>query len=145
MMAFFFFFEWIHDGFKSVQKILFFSDVMAMSKAEKFLFGIFRRVRKVPEELPLTTPLSESTSEDQAKLSSNLDDDGTVDMEVDMIGGKNVGRVDVVVRKDASTETSTEPDRKKISFSFMKKKVSLFSKIRSFDKSLSISISSAVY
>lgn len=88
-----------------------FPDVMAMmTKAEKFLFGVFRSVRP-----------SECASDDQTKLPSKLDDCKIVDMEVDMIGGKNVGRVDVVVRK-------------KISFGFIKKNVSLFSKIRSLKK-----------
>ena len=115
-------FSYIHSGFKILHINSVFSDVMAVTKAEKFLFGVFRSVRKVPEKLPFAAPPLECASDDQAKLSSKLGDCETVDMEVDMIGGKNVGRVDVVVRK-------------KISFGFIKKNVSLFSKIRSLKQS----------
>lgn len=73
-----------------------------MSTVADFLWGIFRCIKKdvahnkVHEGLPSTV--------DQ----ENVDDNKTVDMEVDMVGGKMVGRVDIVVPRDSKVIWDTK-------------------------------------
>jgi hypothetical protein len=75
-----------------------------MKIAESFLWGVFRIVEnnqtldKVGEEYtPFIYPL-ECVSNDH----SSVENGEAVDMEIDMVGGENTGRVDIVVSKDAS-------------------------------------------
>lgn len=67
-----------------------FVDTDTSPKAGNFLWGIFRP---------------------KSNCQADMDDSGnTADMEVDMVGGKMVGTVDVVVSKDSSTPcTRSEP------------------------------------
>lgn len=67
-----------------------FVDTDTSPKAENFLWGIFHP---------------------KSNCQADMDDTGnTADMEVDMVGGKMVGTVDVVVSKDSSTPcTRSEP------------------------------------
>lgn len=83
-----------------------------MLKTERFLCGVFHSVRTVHDKFSFPThskeypfPNLECASGDRASSY----DSGTVDMDIDMVGGKNVGRVDMIVRKDPSTHTSTGP------------------------------------
>lgn len=80
--------------------------VIASKKSEYFLWGIFRHVKsdqilhKRDEELPSLVS-SEECAFDDAKT----DNFETVDMEIDMEGGRNVGTVDLVVSKYLSWST----------------------------------------
>ncbi|XP_048329114.2 PHD finger-containing protein 6 isoform X1 [Ziziphus jujuba] len=87
-------------------------NVMMMLKTERFLFGVFRSVQTVHDKFPIPTaskelpfPTPQCVSDDRV----NSDDSRTVDMEIDMLGGKNVGTLDVIARKEPSTQTSTGP------------------------------------
>ncbi|XP_034214631.1 uncharacterized protein LOC117626926 isoform X6 [Prunus dulcis] len=94
------------DG-KGVELLIFTSGSLQLdSRVADFLWGIFRCIKKdvahnkVHEGLPSTV--------DQ----ENVDDNKTLDMEVDMVGGKMVGRVDIVVPRDSkviwNTKSSSE-------------------------------------
>ncbi|ONI08854.1 hypothetical protein PRUPE_5G204200 [Prunus persica] len=94
------------DG-KGVELLIFTSASLQLdSRVADFLWGIFRCIKKdvahnkVHEGLPSTV--------DQ----ENVDDNKTLDMEVDMVGGKMVGRVDIVVPRDSkviwNTKSSSE-------------------------------------
>ncbi|XP_059443576.1 uncharacterized protein LOC132175601 isoform X3 [Corylus avellana] len=88
-----------------VELLIFTSKQLHMdSQAECFLWGVFRVVEnnqtldKVGEEdTPFISPL-ECVSNDHTSVENSEE----VDMEIDMVGGKDMGRVDIVVSKDAS-------------------------------------------
>lgn len=87
-------------------KLHLFNESLLLLKIVKYLLGVFRPVKKsqtqtldkVEEEHnPLISPL-ECGSIDH----NGMNDVQNVGMEIDMEGGKNVGRVDMVVPRDAS-------------------------------------------
>ncbi|XP_021809929.1 uncharacterized protein LOC110753342 [Prunus avium] len=88
---------------KGMELLIFTSGSLQLdSRVADFLWGIFRCIKKdvahnkVPEGLPSTV--------DQ----ENVDDNKIVDMEVDMVGGKMVGRVDIVVPRDSKVIWNTK-------------------------------------
>ncbi|BFG32877.1 hypothetical protein CerSpe_191510 [Prunus speciosa] len=90
------------DG-KGMELLIFTSGSLQLdSRVADFVWGIFRCIKKdvahnkVPEGLPSTV--------DQ----ENVDDNKIVDMEVDMVGGKMVGRVDRVVPRDSKVIWNTK-------------------------------------
>ncbi|XP_059443575.1 uncharacterized protein LOC132175601 isoform X2 [Corylus avellana] len=87
-----------------VELLIFTSKQLHMDSQECFLWGVFRVVEnnqtldKVGEEdTPFISPL-ECVSNDHTSVENSEE----VDMEIDMVGGKDMGRVDIVVSKDAS-------------------------------------------
>lgn len=79
-----------------------------MKIAEYFLWGVFRAIendqtldKADEEDIPFISPL-DCVSNDHTCMENGE----AVDMEIDMVGGENVGRVDVVVSKDACRRLS---------------------------------------
>ncbi|PON38265.1 hypothetical protein TorRG33x02_345590 [Trema orientale] len=79
-------------------------------KSKHFFWGVFRSTNdKAPsnalEELPtLVSPLARSYDKQEDTYNNKADDD----MEIDMVGGKDIGRVDIVVPRNLPTLRSTE-------------------------------------
>lgn len=77
------------------------SECYAGIDTQYYLWGVFRCVKtketviKEGMNIPLSVPSSEHPGDDY----SNKDNSEVVDMEIDMVGGKNVGRVDEAVGK----------------------------------------------
>ncbi|CAL5327051.1 unnamed protein product [Camellia sinensis] len=67
---------------------------------EYFLWGVFRRVKKHKDVCKLN---EEHPSSDCAQDTGNANgDDGVVDMDIDMLAGKDVGRVDIANSRESS-------------------------------------------
>ena len=81
-----------------------FIDVIARLEAEYQFWGVFRPVKdnhtldKGDAEPPPVISSVEHAHNDRV----SMDDSEAVDMEIDMVGGENVGRVDMVVSRYAS-------------------------------------------
>lgn len=80
--------------------------VFIMTIAEYFLWGVFRAVENNQtlnkadgEDTPFISPLECVISNDHTIMENGE----AVDMEIDMVGGENVGRLDIVVSKDSSS------------------------------------------
>ncbi|GMY25848.1 hypothetical protein FCV25MIE_21090 [Fagus crenata] len=79
-------------------------NVIASLEAEYYFWGVFRPVKsnqtldKVGEEPSPFISSLERAPYDHA----SMDESEAIDMEIDMVDGENVGRVDVVVSRDAS-------------------------------------------
>ncbi|KAJ6675714.1 LYSM-DOMAIN RECEPTOR-LIKE KINASE-RELATED [Salix viminalis] len=88
-------------------------DVIARSGMGNFLWGVFRHAKHdktICNKFPsLATPLR-SEHDDHA----NMDRDEAVDMEIDMVGGTVIGRIDVAVPKESSKETGNWAQRIRI-------------------------------
>ena len=91
-------------AFMNMMQSFVFIDVIASLEAEYYFWGVFRPVKsnqtldKVGgEPSPFISSL-ERAPYDHA----SMDDSEAIDMEIDMVDGENVGRVDVVVSRDAS-------------------------------------------
>ncbi|XP_057464422.1 uncharacterized protein LOC130754268 isoform X1 [Actinidia eriantha] len=73
---------------------------------EYFLWGIFRCVkRKISLYKLYEKPLPIIQSSDSARSSDANEDDNVADMEIDMIGGKDVGKVDMAIPKESSRKS----------------------------------------
>lgn len=67
---------------------------------EYFLWGVFRRVKKHKDVCKLN---EEHPSSDCAQNTGDVNgDDGVVDMDIDMLAGKDVGRVDIANSRESS-------------------------------------------
>ncbi|XP_059443572.1 uncharacterized protein LOC132175600 isoform X2 [Corylus avellana] len=105
-----------------VELLIFTSKQLHMDSQEYFLWGVFHAVEnnqtldKSDEEgTPFISPL-ECVSNDP----TSMENGEAVDMEIDMVGGENVGRVDIVVSKDASTRLSGISEEETVTGSTLK-------------------------
>ena len=94
-----------------------------MKVAEYFFWGVFHAVennqtldKADEEDTPFISPL-ECVSNDH----TSVENGEAVDMEIDMVGGENVRRVDTVVSKDASTRLSGISEEETVTGSTLKK------------------------
>nr|TKS15975.1 uncharacterized protein D5086_0000028130 [Populus alba] len=88
-------------------------DIIARSGMGNFLWGVFRHAKHdkiICNKFPsLATPLG-SQHDDHA----NMDRDEAVGMEIDMVGGTVLGRIDVAVSKESSSRFCVESNKETV-------------------------------
>ena len=88
----------------NMTKFFVFIDVIARLEAEYQFWGVFCPVKDnhTLDKVDAEPPPAISSVEHAHNDCVSMDDSEAVDMEIDMVGGENVGRVDTVVSRYAS-------------------------------------------